>query len=372
MKQIVHEDYSYLTDIEWSGKVNTMVVSFNLLTGDRIGQRIDIPVRFDNGNVWDALTQNKLLIESEELKEKVIQKTNSVVRDKIKRRLTNYKKGVDIYNALTKLVVKDKRKNGYTDGRYDGKVLHTEISKTQYEDYLSECEFSFRLDCEYDYNWNDGESRYIYKNSYAHESVTTEFCNIEIKFGIQSQDLETKKFYKTPHFTLDLLYTNKKNEQDKIDLISNSCFDSVWRNGKRQQKMTFQSYRVCENSRYVNLNTFMIYVRETSQINKDAFKDELERMTNKEKVQQDIIDKYPDSNVYVETFLKRDVTHNYYSYWGRYGLECICVEFKDKSYILYSVSDATRGEEEIVGVYDSEYKKPKAEELIESLTNRNK
>lgn len=381
MKQIVHEDYSYLNDIEWSGKVRNMVVSFYLLTGNRIGQRIDIPVRLkhDNGNIWDALIQNKLLVENEELKEKVIKKTNSVVRDRIQRRVTNYIKGVDIYNALTKLVVKDKRKNGYSDGRYDGKVLHTEISKTQYEGYLSEGEhgsydFSFRLDCEYDYNWDNdnGESRYIYKNSYAHESVTTEFCNIEIKFEIQSYDLETNMYYKIPHFTLDLLYTNKKNQQGKIDLISNSCFDSVWKNGKRQQKMTFQSYRVCENSRYVNLNTFMIYVRETSQTNKDTFKRELERKTKKEKVQQDIIDKYPDANVFVESFYKSKVTHNYYSYWGRYGMDCICVEFKDKSYILYSVSDATNGEEKIVGVYDSQYKKPKLEELIESLTNRNK
>jgi hypothetical protein len=374
MKQLVHDDYSYLDKIEWSENIHTISVSFNLLTGDRIGQRIDIPVRVKEGNIWDALIENKLFVDNDELKAKVIHRTNKAVKDRITRRVTNYKKGVDIYNALTELVVKDKRKNGYSDGRYDGKVLHTEVSKTQYEDYLSENEFSFRLDCEYDYNWDNDtyESRYIYKNSYAHESVTTEFCNIDIKFEIMSLDLETKMYYKIPHFTLDLLYTDTKNQEGKIDLISNSCFDSVWKKGKRQQKMTFQSYRVCETSRYVNLNTFMIYVRETSQTNKDTFKRESERKTKKEKVQQDIIDKYPDANVFVEEFYKSKVTHNYSANWGRYGMKCICVEFKDKSFVLYSVSDATRGEEKVVGVFDSEYQKPKAEQLIESLTKRNK
>lgn len=370
MKQIVHNDYSYLDKIEWSENVQNMVVSFHHLTGDRIGQRIDIPVQFNHGKIWDALIENKVFVDNEELKAKVLHRTDQAVKNRIAKAVTNYNNGVDIYNALTKLEIKDKRRDSYTDGRFDGKIKPSEIIKTDYEDYLSEIQFSFKLDCDYDYDYRRYEGRYTYKNSYAHESVTSEYCNIEIKFDVKSSCEGTGLFYKVPHFTLDFVFTNRQNQEDKIDLIRSSAFDKVWKNGKHHTKMTFQSYQLRDNSRYVNLNTFLIYAREKSQTNKDIYKREIMEATNQNKVQQEITDKYPNANVFVENYYKRDLTHHD-EYWGRYGKDCICVEFKDKSYILYSIADAKNGDQEIIGVYDSEYRKPEQEDLIELITNRN-
>ena len=117
---------------------------------------------------------------------------------------------------------------------------------------------------------------------------------------------------------------------------------------------------------------FMVYIRQTTKENIFKHKRDASWQSNLD-TQMDVLGaRFPNEKVSLAHCYKRNLTHNYYSFWSRTDMECIRVLFEDESYILYNKDLAQReGKLEVLGVYDSKHKFLKEDAAINKLINQN-
>tara|TARA_B100000768_G_scaffold142954_1_gene134981 strand:+ start:1158 stop:2285 length:1128 start_codon:yes stop_codon:yes gene_type:complete len=366
------DKYNNLTNINWTEHVDYATIKFVVLTGKRKGQEIIIKHRVEgNMELYDSLVKDDIIIATDYTKRYLREGVQRQVQAKVNKHLFNYNRGINIYNELAELDVKDKRRDNYTEHVVDGKVSDEEIKIVNRVESLSSIEFHPNgHDCLYDYKRDDpsGE-KYIYKKTWAHNSVTEECCDIYISFCINHINHGNNQEFYLPDVEVTAKYKEyfhweKRIKDAEIDLICASSKDN--------SQLTFNSYRLQNSSRKVSLNMFMVYVRETTKENIFRCKDDTSRQSNLDTQMDVLVERFPNEKVSLEHCYKRNLTHNYHSYWGRTDKECIRVLFKDESYILYNKELAQKdGKLEVVGVYDSQHEFVKEGVAIEKLIIQN-
>ena len=367
------DKYVNLTNINWSEHVSNATIKFIVLTGKRKGQEIIIKhIVQGNMELYDSLVKDDIIIASDYTKKQLRESIQRVVQGKVNRRLSNRVRGIRIYNELAELNVKDKRRDNYSEHVVDGKVNDEEIKIVNRVESLSSINFnSIHHDCLYDYAGASAprEERYIYKKTWAPNSISKECCSMEISFSLNHRNHGNNQEFYLPDVEVSAHYQEyfdweKKLIGTEIDLIEASCKD----NGQ----LTFNSYRLQNSSRKVSLNMFMVYVRQTTKENIFKCKRDTSQQSNLN-TQMDVLGaRFPNEKVSLVHCYRRDLTHNYYSYWGRADKECIRVFFKDESYVLYNKELAQKdGKLEVLGVYDSQHKYLKEDAAINKLINQN-
>lgn len=367
------DKYFNLYNINWSEHIESANIKFTLKTGKRKGQEIIIKHKVEgNMELYDSLVKDEIIIASDYTKRQIREGIQRQVSSKVSRRLSNRVRGVDIYNELAELDVKDKRRDHYSEHVLDGKVDDKEIKIVNRVESLNSVQFSDNgFDCLYDYANGDvpREERYIYRKTWAHDSVTKECCDITINFCINHINHGNNQEFYMPDVEVKAKYKEYFNWEGKlrdaeIDLIEASCKDN--------SQLTFNSYRLQDSSRKVSLNMFMVYIREKTKEN--IFKQKRDASwQSKLDTQMDVLGaRYPSEKVSLANCYRRNLTHNYYSFWSRTDMECIRVLFKDESYILYNKDAAQKdGKLEVLGVYDSQHKFLKEGVAIEKLIIQN-
>lgn len=367
------DKYNNLTNINWTEHVDYATIKFNILTGNRQGTQIIIKHRVEgNMELYDSLVKDDVIIASDYTKKRLRESIQKKVQDKVNRRLSNRVRGIQIYNELAELNVKDKRRDSYSEHVVDGKVNDEEIKIVNKVERLSSINFnSIYNDCLYDYAGASAprEERYIYKKTWAPNSISKECCSMEISFNINHINHGNNREFYVPDVKVTAKYKEyfdweKKLIDAEIDLISASCDD--------RSQLTFNSYRLQNSSRKVSLNMFMVYVRQTTKENIFKNKRDISQQSNLD-TQMDVLGaRFPNEKVSLVHCYRRDLTHNYYGYWGRADKECIRVFFKDESYVLYNKELAQKdGKLEVLGVYDSQHKYLKEDVAINKLINQN-
>ena len=368
------DKYVNLTNINWSEHVSNATIKFIVLTGKRKGQEIIIKhIVQGNMELYDSLVKDDIIIASDYTKRYLREGIQRQVQAKVNKRLSNRVRGINIYNELAELDVKDKRRDNYSEHEVDGKVIDEEIRIVNRVESLSSIEFSPNgHDCLYDYNNQDGiprDERYVYRKTWAHNSVSEECCDIKISFTLNHRNHGNNQEFYLPDVEVSAHYQEyfdweKKLIDAEIDLIEASCKD----NGQ----LNFNSYRLQNSSRKVGLNTFMVYVRQTTKENIYKHKRDTSWQGNLD-TQMDVLGaRFPNEKVSLVHCYRRNLTHNYYSYWGRADKECIRILFEDESYILYNKELAQRdGKLEVMGVYDSQHEFIKEGVAIEKLIIQN-
>lgn len=371
------DKYNNLTNINWSEHIQLAKIKFTLKTGKRKGQEIIIKHKVEgNMELYDSLVKDEIIIASDYTKKNIREGIQRQVQAKVDIRLHNRVRGINIYNELAELDVKDKRRDNYSEYWVDGKVDDNEIKIVNRVESLSSIDFNPTFhDCLYDYNsdttgrYSKREDRYIYKKTWAHDSVTKECCSIEISFDINHINHGNNQEFYLPDVQVTALYKEYYNWEKKltdaeIDLIDASCKDN--------SQLTFNNYRLQDSSRKVSLNMFMVYIRQTTKENIFKQKRDASWQSNLD-TQMDVLGaRFPNEKVSLVNCYKRNLTHNYYSYWGRADKECIRILFEDESYILYNKELAQKdGKLEVMGVYDSEHKTMKEAVAIEKLIIQN-
>lgn len=367
------DKYNNLTNINWTEHVDYATIKFIVLTGNRKGQEIIIKHKVEgNMELYDSLVKDEIIIASDYTKRYLREGIQRQVQGKINKRLFNRVRGIEIYNMLAELDVKDKRRDSYLGHEVDGKVDDSEIRFINRVESLSSIEFSPNgHDCLYDYAGTDvpREERYVYKKTWAHNSVSKECCDIKISFTLNHRNHGNNQEFYLPDVEVaahyqEYFHWEKKLIGAEIDLIEASCKD----NGQ----LTFNSYRLQNSSRKVGLNTFMVYVRQTTKENIFKCKRDTSQQSNLD-TQMDVLGaRFPNQKVSLVNCYRRNLTHNYYSYWGRADKECIRILFEDESYVLYNKELAQRdGKLEVMGVYDSQHKYLKEDTAVNKLINQN-
>tara|TARA_R110000803_G_scaffold72729_2_gene136436 strand:- start:16005 stop:17132 length:1128 start_codon:yes stop_codon:yes gene_type:complete len=366
------DKYNNLYNINWSEHIESAKIKFTLKTGKRKGQEIIIKHKVEgNMELYDSLVKDEIIIASDYTKRQIREGIQRQVSSKVSRRLSNRVRGLDIYNELAELHVKDKRRDYYSEHVLDGVVDDKEIKLVNRVESLSSVQFSDNgFNCLYDYANGDVQFReFIYRKTWAHDSVTKECCDITINFCINHINHGDNQEFYLPDVEVKAKYKEYFNWEGKlrdaeIDLIEASCKDN--------SQLTFNSYRLQNSSRKVSLNMFMVYVRQTTKENIFKQKRDASWQSNLD-TQMDVLGaRYPSEKITLEHCYRRNLTHNYYSFWGRTDMECISVVFEDESYILYNKGLAQKdGKLEVLGVYDSQHKTMKEAVAIEKLIIQN-
>ncbi len=371
------DKYINLYNINWSEHIQLAKIKFTLKTGKRKGQEIIIKHKVEgNMELYDSLVKDEIIIASDYTKKTIRAGIQRQVQAKVDKHLFNRERGIRIYNELAELEVKDKRKDHYSEYMLDGVVDDNEIKIVNRVESLNSVQFSENgFDCLYDYNsdttgrYSKREDRYIYRKTWAHDSVTKECCDITINFCINHINHGNNQEFYLPDVEVKAPYKEYYNWESKlrdaeIDLIEASCKDN--------SQLTFNSYRLQDSSRKVSLNMFMVYIREKTKENIFKQKRDASWQRNLD-TQMDVLGaRYPSEKVSLANCYRRNLTHNYYSFWGRTDMECIRVLFKDESYILYNKGLAQKdGKLEVMGVYDSQHKTIKEAVAIEKLIIQN-
>ena len=366
------DKYNNLYNINWSEHIESAKIKFTLKTGKRKGQEIIIKHKVEgNMELYDSLVKDEIIIASDYTKRQIREGIQRQVSSKVSRRLSNRVRGLDIYNELAELHVKDKRRDYYSEHVLDGVVDDKEIKLVNRVESLSSVQFSDNgFNCLYDYANGDVQFReFIYRKTWAHDSVTKECCDITINFCINHINHGNNQEFYLPDVEVKAKYKEYFNWEGKlrdaeIDLIEASCKDN--------SQLTFNSYRLQNSSRKVSLNMFMVYVRQTTKENIFKQKRDASWQSNLD-TQMDVLGaRYPSEKITLEHCYRRNLTHNYYSFWGRTDMECISVVFEDESYILYNKGLAQKdGKLEVLGVYDSQHKTMKEAVAIEKLIIQN-
>jgi hypothetical protein len=369
--------YSQLKNINWSEHIQLAKIKFTLKTGKRKGQEIIIKHKVEgNMELYDSLVKDEIIIASDYTKKTIRAGIQRQVQAKVDKHLFNCERGIRIYNELAELDVKDKRKDHYSEYMLDGVVDAAEIKFVNRVESLNSVQFSDNgFDCLYDYNsdttgrYSKREDRYIYKKTWAHDSVTKECCDITINFCINHINHGNNQEFYLPDVQVKAPYKEYYNWEKKL---IDAEIDLIEVSDKDNSKLTFNSYRLQDSSRKVSLNMFMVYIRQTTKENIFKQKRDASWQSNLD-TQMDVLGaRFPNEKVSLAHCYKRNLTHNYYSFWSRTDMECIRVLFEDESYILYNKDLAQReGKLEVLGVYDSNHKFLKEDAAINKLINQN-
>ena len=369
--------YSQLKNINLSEHIQLVKIKFTLKTGKRKGQEIIIKHKVEgNMELYDSLVKDEIIIASDYTKKILRAGIQRQVQAKVDKHLFNRERGIRIYNELAELEVKDKRRDHYSEYMLDGVVDAAEIKFVNRVESLNSVQFSDnRFDCLYDYNsdttgrYSKREDRYIYKKTWAHDSVTKECCDITINFCINHINHANNQEFYLPDVEIKALYKEYYNWEKKL---IDAEIDLIEVSDKNNSQLTFNSYRLQDSSRRVSLNMFMVYIRQTTKENIFKHKRDASWQSNLD-TQMDVLGaRFPNEKVSLAHCYKRNLTHNYYSFWSRTDMECIRVLFEDESYILYNKDLAQReGKLEVLGVYDSKHKFLKEDAAINKLINQN-
>jgi hypothetical protein len=369
--------YSQLKNINWSEHIQLIKIKFTLKTGKRKGQEIIIKHKVEgNMELYDSLVKDEIIIASDYTKKTLRAGIQRQVQAKVDKHLFNRERGIRIYNELAELEVKDKRRDHYSEYMLDGVVDAAEIKFVNRVESLNSVQFSDNgFDCLYDYNsdttgrYSKREDRYIYKKTWAHDSVTKECCDITINFCINHINHGNNQEFYLPDVQVKAPYKEYYNWEKKL---IDAEIDLIEVSDKDNSKLTFNSYRLQDSSRKVSLNMFMVYIRQTTKENIFKQKRDASWQSNLD-TQMDVLGaRFPNEKVSLAHCYKRNLTHNYYSFWSRTDMECIRVLFEDESYILYNKDLAQReGKLEVLGVYDSNHKFLKEDAAINKLINQN-
>ncbi len=369
--------YSQLKNINWSEHIQLAKIKFTLKTGKRKGQEIIIKHKVEgNMELYDSLVKDEIIIASDYTKKTLRAGIQRQVQAKVDKHLFNRERGIRIYNELAELEVKDKRRDHYSEYMLDGVVDAAEIKFVNRVETLNSVQFSDNgFDCLYDYNsdttgrYSKREDRYIYKKTWAHDSVTKECCDITINFCINHINHGNNQEFYLPDVQVKAPYKEYYNWEKKL---IDAEIDLIEVSDKDNSKLTFNSYRLQDSSRKVSLNMFMVYIRQTTKENIFKQKRDTSWQSNLD-TQMDVLGaRFPNEKVSLAHCYKRNLTHNYYSFWSRTSMDCIRVLFEDESYILYNKDLAQReGKLEVLGVYDSQHKTMKEDAAINKLINQN-
>jgi len=322
------------------------------------------------------LVKDEIIIASDYTKKTLRAGIQRQVQAKVDKHLFNRERGIRIYNELAELEVKDKRRDHYSEYMLDGVVDAAEIKFVNRVETLNSVQFSDNgFDCLYDYNsdttgrYSKREDRYIYKKTWAHDSVTKECCDITINFCINHINHGNNQEFYLPDVEVKAPYKEYYNWEKKL---IDAEIDLIEVSDKDNSKLTFNSYRLQDSSRKVSLNMFMVYIRQKTKENIFKQKRDTSWQSNLD-TQMDVLGaRFPNEKVSLAHCYKRNLTHNYYSFWSRTDMECIRVLFEDESYILYNKDLAQReGKLEVLGVYDSNHKFLKEDAAINKLINQN-
>jgi hypothetical protein len=369
--------YSQLKNINWSEHIQLAKIKFTLKTGKRKGQEIIIK-HWAKGNMelYDSLVKDEIIIASDYTKKTIRAGIQRQVQAQVDKHLFNRERGIQIYNELAELEVKDKRKDHYSEYMLDGVVDDNEIKIVNRVENLNSVQFSDNgFGCLYDYNsdttgrYSKKEDRYIYKKTWAHDSVTKECCDMTIDFCINHINHGNNQEFYLPDVQVKALYKEYYNWEGKL---RDAEIDLIEVSDKDKSKLTFNSYRLQDSSRRVSLNMFMVYIRQTTKENIFKHKRDASWQSNLD-TQMDVLGaRFPNEKVSLANCYRRNLTHNYYSFWRRTDMECIQVLFEDESYILYNKDKAQKdGKLEVLGVYDSQHKTMKEGVAIEKLIIQN-
>lgn len=370
------KNYDHLKEIEWWRHVSNIGVT---LHDKKLQRTTKFFLKVDKDEtLFGVLVAEKVIKNTAEIKDKINELIQNNISAYVQSQVDKYEKGVRIYNELVDLDVKDKRT--YSCGEaYEGKVKKDEIDfEFDYEYKLAyhEQDFKIRMNCPYSYDWSNKQTEYIYKEDEC--IVLGGAFDMELAFEL-SHDITTEGktpiVVKVPNPKLSYKLKQQDNTMTEVCLINACTMSHKWMSKLQKRKYTFkfQSYHVSKESREVGLNTFIVYCREQSQLNRDRFIQEVKESMNQEEMLKQLRDAWGEENVSCTTSYRSDVNFNYNDYWGRYSTKSVKIMLKDKSYLLYSFDSMIKHKElDMLGLYDSTYEKESVADAFKRVLDTNK
>lgn len=389
-QKLAPKDYSYLKEIDWGSQVMAVKVE---LTEKKNGVDTSKTISYvlnpmsSKQTLIEALIQEDIIKDEEGAVKQINDKLQDSIEFFIQNKIDTYEKAVRIYNDITTINVKDKRT--YSCGEeHEGEIQHKEIECNMTSDYKTpekyeywngeKCisEFPLKLDfpCPYHYDFTkDGVDKYQYnpencivKDGTHDMRLTITFCD----WYSNTKDKMADLFIPTPN--IFYVMKDSKNEKQTINLISN-CDESSkydWKKQRHVYKRAYRSSAITSEWRMVTLNTFIVYCREKNANNKDSYIQDIKEKANEDEMMKEVIKKFGEENVTKIYAYKEDVNFNGSAYWGKYALK---VSLKDGSYLLYDYSDMQRYKKlNLLGLYDSTYKKETTKSAYERVMKTNK
>ena len=379
MSKIEMKNYDHLKEIEWWRHVSNIGVT---LHDKKLQRTTKFFLRVEKDEtLFAVLVANKVIKNTAEIKDLINQQVQDNISAYVKSQVNRYEKGVRVYNELIDLDIKDKRT--YSCGEaYEGKIKKSEIDfEFDYEYKLAyhEQNFKIKMNCPYSYDWSNKQTEYIYKEDECivlGGAFDLELA-LELRHDITLEEITGDRTHmvKVPNAKLSYKLKEQDNTIKEVCLINACTMSHKWMSKQQKRKYTFkfQSYFVSKDSREVGLNTFIVYCREQSQLNRERFIQEVKESVNQEEMLKQLKDAWGEENVSITTSHRSDVNFNYNKYWGRYSTKSVKIMLKDKSYLLYSFDSMIKHKElDMLGLYDSTYEKESLADAFKRVLDTNK
>ena len=388
MEKATIKNYDHLLNIDWFNQVSTIEVNLHEKGDNSKTTTYNFRLN-EEQSVCDVLTEQKLIKDTDEVREQINSEINKHIKSIIQKRLNNYATAVDVHNMLVDLDVKDKRQWSCGEA-YEGKIKWGDEVDSNFASHPSEesfvcptenlCYFNpkafvVRIACPYDYDWKADRYKHIYNKDKCVVNVNSfGVCDLELRLEFKSKDYKTGVRFNIPNPAIFYNLRQKDNTISKVSFIDVAISQNKYKPmGKGLTKTyKFQSYYVGNDSRSLSLNTFIVYCREKSDDNRKFFLQDVVESVNKEEMLKELKEKFGEENVFKTTAYHSDVNFKNMDSWGRYGAKVVKVILKDDSFLLYDYTEIKRNKKlELRGLWDSSYTKESVSDAFERVMNKN-
>ena len=365
------KNYDHLKEIEWWRHVSNIGVTLH----DKKLQRTTkfcLKVEKDE-TLFAVLVANKVIKNTAEIRDQINQQLQARISAYVESQVDKYEKGVRVYNELIDLDIKDKRT--YSCGEaYEGKIKKSEIDfefQHEYKLAYHDKDFKIRINCPYSYDWSNKQNEYIYKEDEC--IVLGGAFDLELAFELRHDITLNGDIVKVPNAKLSYKLKEQDNTIKEVCLIDACTMSHKWVSKQQKRKYTFKFVSYFVSTREVGLNTFIVYCREKSQLNRETFIQEVKESINQEEMLKKLREAWGEENVSITKSHRSDVNFNYNKYWGRYSTKSVKIMLKDKSYLLYSFESMIKHKElDMLGLYDITYEKESVADAFKRVLDTNK